>query len=73
MGSWKPQQTTGNLKVGDKVLVSVYDKARDRDDQEAMTIRAIYKHIDTGAVKLRCDDDDGVVQSVDPAKVIRKI
>ena len=72
MQDWKEQQTTGNLTVGDKVVATIYDKARDRDENEVVTIRGIYCHTETKAVKLRVADDDGVVQSIKPEQVVRK-
>ena len=72
MNDWIAQRTAGNLKIGDKVLATVLDPARDRDENEVFQIRAIYRHRETKAVKLRVSDDDDVVRSITPEQVVRK-
>ena len=65
--NWTEQQTTGNIRVGQTVRVSVYDPARDRDGVEVCVVRAIRRR--GSDVRVVVEDDDGVRFSTTPEKI----
>ncbi len=65
--NWTEQHTTGNIRVGQTVRVSVYDPARDRDGIDVCVVRVIRRR--GSDVRVVVEDNDGMQFSTTPEKI----